>query len=127
MIYNLRTLYFKENQMTITVSADVVNERALEMSIAFKKLFDEAKRNQRSKLFANFGAIAAHLANDNAPISEKFKAVGLDGPDTSLCQFFDGEDLAADAIAGFNMLAVHDNVEPDSWGSFMEFAREQFS
>jgi len=112
--------------MKILVSSITLSEGALEMGTKLKEIFDEAKKDQMSKLFACFGAIATHLVNPSMSMSQGFLAIGLDKPPDELAPFFNGKDLLPDAKAALESLAIIDNADPDSWGSFMEFCRENF-
>lgn len=112
--------------MEIIVNGQLASEGVLKMGSELKKIFDEAKKDQRSKLFSAFAAIAAHIVTEKS-ISELFKAVGLDGPPIELTPFFKNNNLLDDAKTAFNMLATVDNTDPDSWGSFMEFSQLHYS
>ena len=122
-----QNIAFKENNMEIIVSSELVSEGALKMSSELKKIFDEAKKDQGSKLFASFGAIGAHIANPNVSVKTTLRAVGLKKPPHELVQFFNKDGLLDDARTALNLLANVDNADPDSWGSFMEFCRHHYS
>lgn len=111
--------------MIIEINMELFSERAVEISTKLKKIFDEARKNQRGKLFASFAAIGAHMVNQK-DISELLKAVGLESPPVEIAPFFDNGQLLEEAEAAFRLLAIADNSEPNSWGSFMEFCREQY-
>lgn len=111
--------------MVIEISTELFSERAMEISTELKRIFDGARKNQRGKLFAAFAAIGAHMVN-HKDISELLRAVGLEELPADLAPFFNNGQLLDDAKAALRLLATVDNLEPNSWGLFMEFCREQY-
>lgn len=112
--------------MHILVSPDLLNMAALDMMVELKRIFDQARQDQKGNLFGAFAAIAAHLVNPETDIREALAAVGLNEPPSELSKFFQDGSLLHDAKTALKTLTITDNTDPNSWGSFMEFAREQF-
>ena len=108
----------------IIVNGLLVSEQIMEIADKLKKIFDQAKKDQRGKLFISFAAIATHLVCPEKSLMATLKAVHLDNPSPELAQFFNEDGLLNNAKTALEFLAEIDNQEPDSWGSFVEFIKE---
>jgi hypothetical protein len=111
----------------ITISPTLLNERGVEMVAQLTKIFNRAKQDQRSELFTSFAVIATHLVRADKSISECLKAVGLEAISADLAPFLAENKLLDEARTALKVMEILDNTNPDSWGSFMEFCRNQFS